>query len=87
MERLEAKTENNHEKMQVIQQNTEASVISGGTDHRDSPRNTPKKKTDQNWRFLLYRIGTNCIENTTSKSSSIAAFVFIAAEMCLHTVS
>jgi tRNA U34 5-carboxymethylaminomethyl modifying enzyme MnmG/GidA len=46
MERLEAKTENNHEKMEVIQQNTEASAILGGTAHGDSPRNTPKKKTD-----------------------------------------
>jgi hypothetical protein len=47
MERLEAKTENNHEKMEAIQQKTEASAILGGTANRDSPRNTPKKKTDQ----------------------------------------
>jgi hypothetical protein len=83
MEWLEPKTENNHEKMEVIQQNTEASAILGGTAHRDSPRNTPKKKTDQDWRSLLYRIGTNCIENTTSKSASIAACLFTATEMCL----
>lgn len=44
MERLEAKTENNHKKMEAIQQKTEASAILGGTAIETTPETLPKRK-------------------------------------------